>query len=176
MGQTKSDCWQLEEYNKTRLKDTRRRNAQHRNAAISSGTGDEDSDAELLMCAVYYEEEGANEKDIAVLYDEHEYNEYDTFYFVSESEEEENEGSMMSFEDADYPLPDEDLSEIALCAIRFSSSMKLMLDTNVWIADTGTIVHATPNSSALIKKSEINGSDSVTMGNGKSDATEWYGD
>jgi hypothetical protein len=74
------------------------------------------------------------------------------------------------------PLPDEDLSEIALCAIKFPNSMKLLLDPNVWFADIGATVHATPNSSALIKKSERNGNDSVTMGNGKSEATEWYGD
>jgi hypothetical protein len=71
---------------------------------------------------------------------------------VSENEEEVYEGSMMSFEDVDYPLPDEDLSEIALCAIKFPNSMKLLLDPNFWIADTGANVHATPNSSAMIKK------------------------
>jgi hypothetical protein len=54
--------------------------------------------------------------------------------------------------------------------------MKLLLDPHVWIADTGATVHAAPNSSAMIKKSERNGNDSVTMGNGKSEATEWYGD
>jgi hypothetical protein len=41
--------------------------------------------------------------------------------------------------------------------------MKMLLDTNVWIADTGETLHATPNSSAMIKKSERNGNDSVTM-------------
>jgi hypothetical protein len=54
--------------------------------------------------------------------------------------------------------------------------MKLLLDPNVWIADTGATVHATQNSSAMIKKCDRNGNDSVTMGNGKSEATEWYGD
>jgi hypothetical protein len=127
------------------------------------------------MCAVCYDEEGANEKDIAMLDDEHEYDEDETFDFVIENEEEEYEGSIMSFKDVDYPLPDEDLSEIALCAIKFPNSMKLLLDPNVWIADTGATVHATPNSSAMIKKSERNGNDSVTMKNGKSEATEWYG-
>jgi hypothetical protein len=83
---------------------------------------------------------------------------------------------MMSFEDVDFPLPDEDLSEIALCAIKFPNSMKLLLDPNVWIADTGATVHSKPNSSAMIKKSERNGNDIITMGNGKSEATEWYGD
>jgi hypothetical protein len=51
--------------------------------------------------------------------------------------------------------------------------MKLLLDQNVWIAETGATVHATPNSSAMIKNSERNGNDSVTMGNGKSEATAW---
>jgi hypothetical protein len=95
---------------------------------------------------------------------------------VSEKKEEEYEGSVISFEDVDYPLPDEDLNEIALCAIKFPNSMKLLLDPNVWNADTGATVHATPNSSATIKKSERNGNDSVTMGNGKSETTEWYGE
>jgi hypothetical protein len=54
--------------------------------------------------------------------------------------------------------------------------MTLLLDPNVWIADTGATVHATPNSSVMIKKSERNENDSVTMGNGKSEATECYGD
>jgi hypothetical protein len=54
--------------------------------------------------------------------------------------------------------------------------MMLLLDPNVWIADTGATVHATPNSSAMVKKNDRNGNDSVTMGNGKSEATEWYDD
>jgi hypothetical protein len=95
---------------------------------------------------------------------------------VSENEEEEYEGSMMSFEDVDYPLHDEDLAAIALCAMKFPKSMKLLLDPNVWIAEMDATVHATPNSSAMIKKSDRNGNDRVTMGNGKSEATEWYGD
>jgi hypothetical protein len=41
------------------------------------------------MCAVCYNEEGTNEKDIEVHADEHEYDEVDTFDFVSENEEEE---------------------------------------------------------------------------------------
>jgi hypothetical protein len=91
------------------------------------------------MCAVDCDVEGANEKDVATLNEEHEYDEDETFDFVSENEEEEYEGSMMSFEDVDYPLPDEDLNEIALCAIKFPNSMKLLLDPNVWIADTGLL-------------------------------------
>jgi hypothetical protein len=60
--------------------------------------------------------------------------------------------------------------------MKFPNSMTLLLDPNVWIADTGATVHATPNSSDMVKKSDRNGNDSVTMGNGKSEATEWYGD
>jgi hypothetical protein len=78
---------------------------------------------------------------------------------------------MMSFEDVVYPLPDEDLAELTLCEMKFPNSMKLLLDPNVWIADTGATVHATPNLNAMVKKSDRNGNDSVTMGNGKSEAT-----
>jgi hypothetical protein len=95
---------------------------------------------------------------------------------VSENEEQDYEGSVMSFKDIYYPLHDEYLAEIALCAMKFPNITKLLLDPNVWIADTGTTVRATPNSSDMVKKSDKNGNDSVTMGNGKSEATEWYGD
>jgi hypothetical protein len=117
-----------------------------------------------------------NEEGISVLADEHEYDEDEIFDFVSGNKEEECECSMMSFEDVDYPLPDEYLAGISLCAMKFPNSTKLLLDPNVLIADTGATVHATPNSSAMIKKSDRNGNDRVTMGNGKSEATEWYGD
>jgi hypothetical protein len=124
IGHKKSDCWQLEENKNKRPKDYHRGNDERGNAAIGSGTGDEDSDANFIMCAVgYYEEE--NEKDMATLDDEHEYDEDETFEFVSENEEEEYEGSMISFEDIDYPLPDEDMYKIALYAIKFPNSMKL---------------------------------------------------
>jgi hypothetical protein len=98
------------------------------------------------MCVVCYrEEEGTNETDITVPAVEHEYDEDETFNFVSENEEVDYEGSMMSFEDIDYHLPDEYLTKIALCAMKFPNSMKFLLDPNVWIADTGATVHATPN-------------------------------
>jgi hypothetical protein len=176
IGHKKSECWQLEENKNKRTKDYRRGNAEHGNAVISVGTVDDDSDAEFLMCTMCYDEEGTNEKGIAVLADEHEYDEDETFDFVSGNEEEEYEGSMMSFEDVDYPLPYEDLAEIALCAMKFPNDMRLLLDPNVWIADTSATVHSTPNSSVMIKKSDRNGNNSVTMGNGKSESTEWYGD
>jgi hypothetical protein len=56
--------------------------------------------------------------------------------------------------------------------------MKLLcvLDPNVCIVDTDTTVHATPNQSAMIKKSEKECNDSVTMGNGHSEAPLWHGD
>jgi hypothetical protein len=94
IGHKKSDCWQLEKNKNKRPKDYRRGNDEHGNAAIGSGTGDEDSDAEFLMCAVCYDEEGA-EKDIAMLDDEHEYDEDKTFDFVSENEEEDYQGSLL---------------------------------------------------------------------------------
>jgi hypothetical protein len=167
IGHRKSDCWQFKQNKNTRPKDYRGGNAEHGNTAISTGAGNEDSDGEFLMCAVDYDEEEANEKDTETLEVEHEYDKDETFEFVRENKEEEYEGSLMLFEDVDYPLPDEDMNEIALCAIKFPNSMKLLLDPNVWIADTGATVHTTPNSSAMIKKSERNGNDSVKMGNGK---------
>jgi hypothetical protein len=88
IGHEKSDCWQLEENKNKRPKDYRRGNVEHGNAAIISSTGDEDSDAEFLMWAVEYEEEGVNDKDIATLDEEHEYDEDEIFDFVSENEEE----------------------------------------------------------------------------------------
>jgi hypothetical protein len=56
------------------------------------------------------------------------------------------------------------------------NSMKLLLDPNVWIADTDAPVHETPNPSAMVKKSDKKCNASVTMGNGKSEATDWYVD
>jgi hypothetical protein len=74
------------------------------------------------------------------------------FNFVSENEEGDYEGSVMSFEDIDYPLPDEYLSEIIMCAMKFPNSMKLLLYPNVWIDDTGATVNASPNASVMVKK------------------------
>jgi hypothetical protein len=120
IGHKKSECWKLEGNKNKRLKDYRQVNAEHGNAAISGGTRDNDSDAEFLMCAMCYdEEEGTNETGITVLADKHEYDEHEIFNFVSENEEEYYEGSNMSFDDIDYPLPDEYLTEIAMCAMKF---------------------------------------------------------
>jgi hypothetical protein len=101
IGHKRSDCWQLEENKNKRPMDYRRGDAEHGNATIGGGAGDEDSDAEFLMCAVEYEEEGAKDEDIATLDEEYEYDKDETFDFVSEDEEEEYEGSMMSFKDVD---------------------------------------------------------------------------
>jgi hypothetical protein len=61
----------------------------------------------------------------------YEYNEDETFDFVSENEEADHDVSVMLFEDIDYPLPDEYLAEISLCAMKFPNSMELLLDANV---------------------------------------------
>jgi hypothetical protein len=94
IGHKKSHCWQLEENKNKSAKDYRPGNAEHGNAAISGGTGDNNSDTEFLICAMCYDkEQGMNEEDIAVLADEHEY-EYDEdededeIKLVSENEEE----------------------------------------------------------------------------------------
>jgi hypothetical protein len=60
--------------------------------------------------------------------------------------------------------------------MKFPNNMKFLLDPNVWIADTGATVHTTPNSSVMVKKNDRNFNDSVTMGNEKIEATEWYVD
>jgi hypothetical protein len=92
------------------------------------------------------------------------------------NKEEESEGDVKMITDFEYPLADEPVIETDLCAMKFPNSMKLLFYPTVWIADTGTTFHATPNSSAMVKKSEKKCSDTVTMENGKSEATEWYGD
>jgi hypothetical protein len=97
-------------------------------------------------------------------------------HFMSKNEEEESYGSFETIGDFEYPLADEPITETDLSTMKFRNSMKLLLDPNVWIADNGATVHATPNSSAMMKKSEKKCNASVTMGNGKSEATEWYGD
>jgi hypothetical protein len=85
IGHEKSDCWKLEENKNKRLKDYRRGNADHGYAAISSGTGDDDFDAEFLMCAICYdEEEGMTVTEIAVTTIEYKCDEDETFDFVSE--------------------------------------------------------------------------------------------
>jgi hypothetical protein len=65
-----------------------------------------------------------------------------------------------------------------LCAMKFANSMKLLLDQNIWIADTYMTVHATPNPnpSDMIKKSEKECTYHLTMGNWHSEATLWYGE
>jgi hypothetical protein len=92
------------------------------------------------------------------------------------NKEEESEGDVKMITDFEYPLADEPVIETDLCTMKFPNSMKLLLYPKVWIADTGTTFHATPNSRAMVKKSEKKCSDTVTMENGKSEATEWYGD
>jgi hypothetical protein len=98
------------------------------------------------------------------------------FEFTSGNEEEESEGNVEMITDFKYPLVDEPVIETALCLMKFPNSIKLPLDPNFWIAYSGATVHATPNSSAMVKKNEKKCSDTVTMGNGESETTEWYED
>jgi hypothetical protein len=57
-----------------------------------------------------------------------------------------------TIEDFEYcPLVDKTITETDLCAMHFPNSMKqatVGCKRMVWIASTGAIVHATPNSSA----------------------------
>jgi hypothetical protein len=71
---------------------------------------------------------------------------------------------------------DEPMTETHLCAMKFPNSMKLIFDPNVWIIDTGATVHAPPNPSDMVNKSEKKCNDSVTMGYRENEVTEWYGD
>jgi hypothetical protein len=52
IGHKKSECWQLEENKSKRPKNYRRGNAEHGNATIRGGAGDDDSDAEFIMWAM----------------------------------------------------------------------------------------------------------------------------
>jgi hypothetical protein len=111
IGHKKSDCWQLEENKNKRPKDYRHGNAEHGNDVISGGTGDNNSDAMFLMYSMCNsDEEGTNETDIVVPTADHEYDEDEMFDIVSKNEEVDFEGSVMSLEDIDYPLPDEYLT------------------------------------------------------------------
>jgi hypothetical protein len=78
------------------------------------------------------------------------------FYFVTEDKEEEGKGSVTSIVEIDiaYPLADEPVYEMDLCAMNFPNSMKLLLNQKIWISDTAATVHATLNPSDMIKKSE----------------------
>jgi hypothetical protein len=185
IGHKKSNFWQLDENKNRHLKNFRGGNAEHANDAISAEGGEDGNGPEFLMCALCYDEEqGSTATDYAVrVFDDIEEgkiefvneNDAETFDFMSGYEEEESEGSVDMIKDFDYPIADEPVMETDLCAMTFLNSMKLLLDPDVWIADTGATVHATPNPSAMVKESEKKCSDTITMGNGESEATEWYG-
>jgi hypothetical protein len=172
----------LDENKNKRPKNFRGGNAKHGHAAIGDDGGEDKGGPEFLMCALCYdEEEGSMATDYTVwvfedieeetieFLNEHE---EETFDFMSGNEEEDSEGGVKSIKDFEYPLADEPVIKIDLCAMKFPNSMKLLLDPNVWLADTGATAHATPNSSAMVKKSEKKCNYSMAMGNGKSEATE----
>jgi hypothetical protein len=56
--------------------------------------------------------------------------------------------------------------ECLLCAITFPNESKLLLDPNVWIADTGASVHMTSHRQGLIDEQTATDSSNITMGNG----------
>jgi hypothetical protein len=137
-GHKKSDCWQLDKNKNKRPKNVRRGNAEHGHAAISGDSGEDNDGPEFLMCVLRHdEEEGSTVTDYKVPVGKHV--EEETFDFMMEYEEEESKGSVGSIEEID---------------IEFPNIMKLLLDQNVCIADTDVTVHATPNPSAMINKSE----------------------
>jgi hypothetical protein len=95
---------------------------------------------------------------------------------MSRNEEEDSEGGVETIKYYEYPLADEPIIQTELCAMKLSNSMKLLLDPDIWIANTGATVHEKPNASAMVNKSEKKCNDSVTMGNGESEATACCGD
>jgi hypothetical protein len=142
---------------------------------------DEDGPDFLIYALCYSEEEGITATDYTVRSTEdieeemfNFVNEEETFEFLNKNEEEDSKGSVESIDDIDYPLADEPMNEIALNEMKFPSSMKLLFDQNMGIADTRATVHATLNPISMVKKSEKKCNDSVTIGNGKIESTEWY--
>jgi hypothetical protein len=53
-----------------------------------------------------------------------------------------------------------------VCQISFPTSVELLNDPNMWIADTGATVHSMPSDLGFIESRKANLSDAVTMGNG----------
>ena len=56
--------------------------------------------------------------------------------------------------------------------IEFPSDQGMLLDPNVWIADTGATVHMTSSRRGMIKRVKAGSEDTVTMANGMADGAE----
>ena len=66
--------------------------------------------------------------------------------------------------------------EVMLCGMEFPKEYKILLDPNVWIADSGTSVHNTPNAVGLKNIKKMDGADNgLTMGNGVAEKTSAVG-
>jgi hypothetical protein len=59
--------------------------------------------------------------------------------------------------------------EFLLCGMNFPALQEFLLDPNVWIADTGAMVHTTPYKADMVKHRPANRGDAITMGNGASE-------
>ena len=57
-------------------------------------------------------------------------------------------------------------------AIEFPSDQAMLLDPNVWIADTGATVHMTSSKLGVVKEVKADSQDTVTMANGVADGAE----
>ena len=56
--------------------------------------------------------------------------------------------------------------------IEFPSDQEMLLDPNVWIADTGATVHMTSSKQGVIRERKADSDDTVTMANGMADGAE----
>lgn len=65
--------------------------------------------------------------------------------------------------------------ELMLAGMSFPTTLKILDDPNIWIADTGTTVHNTPYLFG-IKGQKVAKDEALTMGNGKAESTSVIGD
>jgi hypothetical protein len=59
--------------------------------------------------------------------------------------------------------------EFLLCGVTFPTDQAILLDPNVWIADTAATVHNMPHSVGMTNLCDADKSDAITMGNGISE-------
>jgi len=66
--------------------------------------------------------------------------------------------------------------EFLLCGMEFPNKPEFLLDPNVWIANTGAMVHNTPHLIGMKNVRMVNDADAVTMGSGKQERAAKIGD
>ena len=63
--------------------------------------------------------------------------------------------------------------ELGLGALEFKDDLRILLDPDIWIADSGATVHTTPHKSGIYNEQKSN--EGVTVGNGVKMTTEMTG-